>query len=42
MFQKLDNDWQLRPLVALPEDSRSIPSSHVAAHNHLGPQFQVI
>ena len=28
---------QLRTLIALPEDWGSIPSTHMAAHNHLTP-----
>ena len=33
---------QLRVLLALPEDSGLIPSTHMATHNHLPLQFQEI
>ena len=31
----------LRTLAALPEDLDSIPSAHIAAHNHLYPSSRV-
>lgn len=33
---------QLRTLADLPKDPASVPSTHMAAHNHLELQFQGI